>query len=105
MIHLPETFKKNGYFYFMLSRGDNAVIYEQSAREDCVFMKDVCGYEVFEIRIQKESTRTIMGQDITYPEKERLPSDESFGYWAWTFRTWETAIKKFNELELNQIEK
>jgi hypothetical protein len=30
---------------------------------------------------------------------ERFPNNEAFGYWAWSIRDWNRALKKYNELE------
>jgi len=54
---------------------------------------------VFRKKIEKE--RVMFGK--TVPEHERFPSDESFGDWAWSYREYKDAMKKFNEIENEPI--
>ena len=61
------------------------------------------GYEVFQIRIQKPMSMTVGGVTINYAEKERTPSDEAFGDWAFNCSTLEQAEKKFAELPIYEI--
>ena len=62
------------------------------------------GYEVFQIRIQKPMSMTVAGVTINYVEKERTPSDEAFGDWAFNCSTLEQAEKKFAELVIPEIQ-
>ena len=89
MKKLDKTINRKGFTYIQMNRGKTTVLYKQ--------MTDygVVGYEVFKLRVKKE--RTING--ITILEHEQFPSDESFGKWAWSFYTYETALRRFSELE------
>jgi len=86
---LPLTLRKNGFNYTQLLRGVKTYIYEQEV------LKDLKYYEVFQIKIAPE--RIFKGKVIE--PHERFPHDEAFGVWAWTYRNYESALKKFEELE------
>ncbi len=83
--------RKNGFNYTQVLRGDRSCIYEQMVSKE----KGIKYYEVFLIRIQPQ--RKLFGKE--YPAKEKFPHDEAFGYWAWTFRNYEDAKWRFDELE------
>ena len=36
---------------------------------------------------------------VELPEKEKFPSDEDFGKWAWTYRDLNKAMEKYNGIE------
>ena len=86
---LPKKLRKNGFDYTLVSRGKRSCIYEQRVSEE------IKRYEVFLIKVQRE--REYQGK--LFPEKERFPHDEAFGYWAWTCMTLDAAMKRFNDLE------
>jgi len=86
---LPLKLRKNGFSYTQVCRGWRSFVYEQSVTPEIKY------YEVFELRIQPECE--IKG--YFYPAKERFPGNEDFGKWAWTCRTLERAMERFNELE------
>jgi hypothetical protein len=93
MKKLPDTFEKNGLNYKMVERNDKAVIYQQFNAENLPI-----GYEVFRVKIQKETDMVLNGVSVHLEEKEALPSNESFGLWAWGYDTLPMAIAKFMEL-------
>jgi len=86
---LPLKLRKNGFNYTQVLRGIRSCIYEQRVSE-----KEVC-YEVFIVKIRPE--RNFNGKVIE--AGERFPHDEAFGYWAWSYMTYEDALEKFKELE------
>lgn len=89
MRKLEQQLTKNKFLYTQLDRTDKVAIYEQKHPE-----AGVVSYEVFKIRIAKESV--MFG--VTVPEKESFPSDEAFGVTAWSIRDKERAFKRFKEL-------
>jgi hypothetical protein len=89
MITLPSKLRFHGFTYTQVLRGVRSCVYEQTVTQEIKY------FEVFTIRIEPETT--IGGK--FYPERERWPKDEDFGYTAWTYRDYEKALKKFNELE------
>lgn len=86
---LPEKLRKNGFDYELVQRDANRAIYKQHVSENCHY------WEVFRIRKRKESI--FKGKQI--PEREIFPSDEDFGYTAWTCMTLERAMERYNLLE------
>jgi hypothetical protein len=86
---LPLKLRKNGFIYTQVCRGVRSFVYEQTITPKIKY------YEVFELRIQHEWEMN----GYFYPAKERFPGNEDFGIWAWTCRTLERAMKRFNELE------
>jgi len=89
MIHVPLKLRKNGYDYTQVLRGRRSCLYEQHVTPR------IKQYEVFEIRIRP--AETIQGKK--YPEREKFPSNEDFGSWAWSYTSFEKAKAKFDELE------
>lgn len=86
---LPLKLRKNGFDYTQVLRGRRTCIYAQTVS------KEITYYEVFHIKISPK--KIICGHTIE--ERERFPHDEAFGYWAWTFSTWERALEKYNQIE------
>lgn len=99
---LPETKKKNGYLYKMVTRSKNAAVYSQHNEK---FPEDTSvGYEVFEIKVckpyslvQKHGKKK--GEVYHYPAAEKFPGNEDFGKSAWAFSKKESAMKKFEEIK------
>jgi len=85
---LPTEFigkgEVKGFHFCQLKRGHNACLYKVQAN-------GMMHYEVFKLKIAK-----IPKSDDLY---EPYPKANSFGYWAWTYRNYITAIEKFKELE------
>jgi len=86
---LDKIIKKNGYTYTQVSKGKVSCIYEQMENEKTI------AYEVFLIKIKPE--RKI--GDIILEAKEWFPHDKAFGKWAWTYKTLNKALEKYNILE------
>lgn len=87
---LPEVIKKNGFRYFLVQRTPKKAIYRQT--HDNVQI----GFEVFLIRIRGTQFSHYLNKSL--PPSERFPSNEDFGKSAWTFRNYQEAILKYNEL-------
>ena len=94
MQELSKVIGKNGFEYHLHTRGKNAFIYEQKGDNEKGEIITF-GYEIFRrvIGEEKESFGKV------YPRRERFPSNEDFGKWAWSVKTEERAIMKFEEVE------
>jgi hypothetical protein len=70
---LPEEYKNSGYIFKQIFRGDFVAIYE--AKDDPSNI-----YEIFKIKCVKEQK---LPNGTIMPAREKLPSKEDFGDWAW----------------------
>jgi len=86
---LSQVLRKNGFNYVLIKRGQRSCIYEQLVEGKTI------AYEVFIIRTVPE--RCINGNWIG--EHEKFPSNEAFGYSAWTCRSLDRAVERFNKIE------
>jgi hypothetical protein len=93
---LPLILRKNGYTYVQVLRDKRSCIYEQRVDETLSY------FEVFNIKI-KQPQKYKSGKE--YPEREVFPSNEDFGKTAWSCRTLEDAIKKFEFLKRQEVSK
>ena len=87
---LPKELRKNGFLYTLVLREGNKAIYEQTVTTKIKY------FEVFKIRTRPE--RYFKGK--LFPAGEVFPSNEDFGKTAWTCRTYEKAMERFNSLEV-----
>ena len=85
MIKLPEQFKRKGMMYDLEARNEFVALYRVTSIE----ANRVVGYEVWKIRIAKESE--MFGRVIE--EHEIIPTDEDFGTYAWSFDSYGTAVE------------
>lgn len=90
MKKLELTFRKSGYDYVQVERGEYAVIYSLS------FEGKIVGYEA--LRILSHNGREIHGNWI--PAKEFLPSSEQFGTLAFACKTLGKAKIRFEQLNI-----
>jgi hypothetical protein len=86
---LPQKLRKNGFDYILVLRGHRSCIYEQR------LMGKFIAFEVFIIRTSPR--RKILEKWIE--EHELFHHNESFGYTAWTFMSWEKALEGYNQIE------
>ena len=89
---LPLNKRFNGFTYTQL-RGKRSCIFRQEVTPEIHY------YEVFKIRYRNERIIKVKGQEKKIEAGEIWPNDEAFGYWAWSCRTLERALERFNELE------
>lgn len=89
MKSLPHKLNKYGYLYVQIARGNRSCVYEQHVIDNIRY------YEVFIIKISPE--RIFKGH--IFEAHEKFPDNESFGATAWTFKSKEEAMKKYQELE------
>ncbi len=66
-----------GYFFTQVMKSDKAYIYAVDGGKR---------YEVFKRKVNRRFFQV------------RYPSSQSFGVWAWTFTSYELALKRFEEL-------
>ncbi len=99
MKELAEVINRNGFIYKQIKRGDRAAIYSQIISDEEI-RGNFEAFEVFKIKIGK--AKVVFGVEL--PEKEKFPSDEDFGKWAWSFVDYETAVDRFNLIENGQLE-
>lgn len=97
MKQLETSFVKNDMQYDLVKRSETVALYSLSSRSG---KKPIVAYEVFDIPKQKAKTTIINGVEVSFEEKERVPSNEEFGL---KFRSQalvgiETATKYFNYL-------
>ena len=86
---LSHKIRKNRFDYTLICRGGRSCLYAQHVTPE------MNCFEVFLIKVQK--AKILFGNSI--PEKEVFPSDEDFGKTAWVYSDYNTALKKYQELE------
>lgn len=90
MIKLKDTVSKNGFVYKCVQRAKKKALYAQYHKNTLI------GLEVFKIRIRGTQFSHILNKSLL--PAERFPSNEDFGKSAWTFRNFQDAINKYEEL-------
>lgn len=85
---LPVTFKKNGYEFEQLERGEQKAIYALSVEGG-----GVVAFEVIKIRIRKEQTNLFTGN--LDPPTEVYPGNEQFGKTGWFITDKKRAYQKY----------
>lgn len=93
VIPLKTEFVKNGFKYTQIKRTRYLAIYHQQ-----LIRGKAQYWEVWVIRIREATTI----RDIMLSRRERMPSDEEWGTFAWTFFTRAGAEFRFNELLTHQ---
>lgn len=94
---LPVKKRHNGFDYTLVRRDKRSCIYEQEVTPEIKY------YEVFRIKVRKERIIKFKGVEKKIEAGEMWPGDEAFGKWAWTCRTLERAMDRFNDLENEPI--
>lgn len=87
---LPEILRKNGFTYFLVQRSPQKAIYRQTYENVPI------AFEVFSIRVRGIQFSHILNKSL--PPAERFPSNEDFGRTAWSYRTLEDAMRKYEEI-------
>lgn len=88
---LPKYYKRgskiNGIFHHTLvKRSDRKAMYKVEFEPSYTTERNPAGFEVFQIKKQKEMDLILNGVSVHYEDKEMTPSDEAFGKWAWAVR-------------------
>ena len=106
---LPEYYKRgskiNGIFHHTLvKRSDRKAMYKVEFEPAHTTERTPAGFEVFQVKKQKEMDLVLNGVSVHYEEKEMTPSDNSFGKWAWSVKgNTEEAIAKYESMKLPEI--
>jgi ribosomal protein S12 len=90
---LPLKLCYNKFNYTQVLRGQKTCIYEQEVIEEIKY------FEVFKIIVRKDRIFKVNGMEKKIDAHEVFPPDEAFGKWAWSYRTYDEAKAKFDELE------
>ena len=86
ILHL--NLRKNGFNYTQVLRNDKNAVYRQYVTPEIEY------FEVFSIQIRPDIA--FKGKLVTGGES--YPGNEAFGKTAWTFRSLEKAMIKYNSL-------
>ena len=89
---LPEDFRRNNYNYVQVRRGKNGFIY---AQKSMYTLGKIIAWEVF---VRKVSPAVEVEGNLL-PDRERIPGNNDFGSWAWSFSDYDRAIRRFNYIE------
>jgi hypothetical protein len=89
LIRLKTEFYKNGFHYTQLKRTRYLAIYRQQ-----LIRGNANYWEVWVIRIREATTI----REQLMARRERMPLNEEWGTYAWTFYTAQGAETRFNEL-------
>jgi hypothetical protein len=87
---LPETIKKNGFSYILLTRTPKKAFYAQYCENVLI------GWEVFQIRVRGAQFSPLLRKSLDAYEK--FPRNSDFGKTAWTFQYYEAALSKYQEI-------
>ncbi len=90
-IKAPSLYRTKGFIHTLIKECEFALIYEKSDKNEVSQYK--C-YEVFKRKIKIECR--INGKLI--PAHLKLPGNEVFGQWAWSYYTLDKAIAKFSRI-------
>lgn len=88
----PLTFRRNDFDYRLLKQCCTFALYEQSKRGSVV------GYEVHKLRFLKERAVKFGNVVKTLGFRVRLPCNEDFGTYGWSFVSLVAAEQKLAEL-------
>lgn len=97
---LEVEFKKNGFMYKLVKRGEKSLIYAQHNIEGTEVDEKPCAFEVF---LSKISSPKIAFKK-PYEAYEMFPGNGVFGSWAWACQTLDRAEARFVEFEKGTAE-
>lgn len=87
---LPETIRKNGFSYILLTRTPKKALYAQYCENVLI------GWEVFQIRVRGMHFSQFLSKQLK--PTERFPGNSDFGKTAWSIQNYQDALKKYQEL-------
>lgn len=88
--------KTDVFIYKLIKRNKFVAMYAQWYT-DCD-KPHIVAYEVFKVKLQKEAVRKIGGTMVKFAAKEKFPTDEDFGFSAWSIVDVKRADARFSEL-------
>ncbi len=103
-------YTKNGFYYQLVDRQGDWVIFRQSGKENSKAPFDVgMAWEVFKIHISKECEMLVKNAEgkevlVKFAPKECGPSNEQFGAGAWSCHSLVRAYEKRAEAMAREIE-
>ena len=105
---LPEYYKRgskiNGIFHHTLvKRSDRKAMYKVEFEPAHTTERTPAGFEVFQVKKQKEMDLVLNGVSVHYEEKEMTPSDEAFGKWAWSVKRGANEELAYENMKLPEI--
>ncbi len=105
---LPEYYKRgskiNGIFHHTLvKRSDRKAMYKVEFEPAYSTDRIPTGFEVFQVKKQKETDMVLNGVSVHYDEKEMTPSDEAFGKWAWSVKYGGNVDFAYDNMKLPEI--
>jgi hypothetical protein len=101
-------YTKNHFYYQLVERRDNWVIFRQSTVKDSKAPFNVgMAWEVFRVKISKEAEMLVKNAEgkevlVKFEPKECAPSNEEFGHNAWSCPSLERAYEKLEEAMENE---
>ena len=88
MMQLADNLRKNGFNYTKVLPDGRKCIYEQLVPPNLKY------YEVFKVQDRPE----VVFNGNTIPAREVYPGNEDFGNTAWSCRTLDDAMLRFNKI-------
>lgn len=88
---------QKGYQFTQILRSGRIALYKKSGEGNY--------YEVIVIREQPRRETEVAGVKVVFEAKEVYPSDEMFGLYGWTTTSFTRALKIYNQLIENEINK
>jgi len=99
-----KSYQKNGFYYQLVERSGDWVIFRQSTQPDSSAPFDVgMAWEVFRIKVSKEGEMKVKDKDgnetvVKFLPKECPPGNEEFGTNAYSCHSLARAREKLKEL-------
>lgn len=89
---IEDTFTRDGFTMSLLNKGDNAVVYALQKHGGHI------SYEV--MRTRKRPKDVFIGaRKICEAGEDYLPSNNEWGTYGFSYKDYDSAINKFNELK------
>ena len=104
------NFQKNGFYYQLVDRKGDWVIFRQSTRPDSKAPFNVgMAWEVFKIKVSKYAEWLVTDKEgnktlLKVEPKECAPGDNDFGHSAFSCHTLKRAYQKLEECIQNEAE-
>jgi hypothetical protein len=102
------SYTKNKFYYQLVERHGDWVVFRQSAKPDSTAPFDVgMAWEVFKIHVSKEAEMLVKNDEgekvlVKFAPKECAPSNEQFGNGAWSCCSLKRAREKLEEAIENE---
>jgi hypothetical protein len=87
----PERFSKNGYRFVLIKTDNKIAMYEQRSKDR---PNIISAYEIHKLRMWPKPSVSAKVK----VEGVRLPSNEDWGTFGWTYTSKERALEKYMEI-------